>query len=71
MNIACLWKTRLVSHHHSRRTVAGTHDTLDVAILMDRLAVFIGVQIDREIDWLSANCTGYFLERVTTHETPP
>jgi hypothetical protein len=31
------------------------------------LAIFVGRKIDREIDWLSANCTGYFLERVTTH----
>ncbi len=34
---------------------------------MNGLAVFIGMEIDRQIDWLRANCAGYFWERVTTH----
>jgi hypothetical protein len=34
---------------------------------MNYLAAFIGLEIDREINGLGANCTGYFLERVTTH----
>jgi hypothetical protein len=44
-----------------------TDELSDVAILMDGVAVFIRIQVDREIDWLSAKCAGYFLARVTTH----
>jgi hypothetical protein len=40
----------------------------DVAILMDGFTVFVGGQIDRKIDWLGANCAGYFWERVATHK---
>jgi hypothetical protein len=51
-----------------RRTAGRTRDVLDVAFLMDGPAVFVGIEIDREIDWLGANCAGYFWERVTTHK---
>jgi len=31
---------------------------------MNSLAAFVGIQIDREIDRLRANCTRYFCERL-------
>jgi hypothetical protein len=40
--------------------IRGCLDSFGVAIFMDGPAVFIGRQIDREIDRLGANCTGYF-----------
>jgi hypothetical protein len=30
-------------------------------------AILVGMQIDRQIDWLSANCARYFGGRMTTH----
>jgi hypothetical protein len=35
---------------------------------MDRVTVFVGNQIDREIDWLAAKFTRYFRDRLTTHK---
>jgi hypothetical protein len=58
----------LIGHHSGRRIAAGTRDALDVTVLMDGLTVFVGRQIDREIDWLGANFAGYFWEWVTTHD---
>jgi hypothetical protein len=43
----------------------------EIAVLMDRSAVFIGVKIDREIQALTADRTGYFWDQVTTHRIPP
>jgi hypothetical protein len=45
----------------------GCLEPCDIAIRMDGFTVFIGGQIDREIDRLGANYTGYSWERVTTH----
>ena len=39
-----------IGGHGSRRIIAGPRDALDVTILMDDLAVFIGIEIDPEID---------------------
>ena len=58
----------LIGHHSGRLIVSGTCNVFDVAIIVDGFAVLIGRQIDREIDWLAANFTGYFWERVTTHK---
>ena len=46
----------------------GSTNTFDVAILMHGLSVFVGVQIDAQIDRLAANVAWYCLERVTTHK---
>jgi hypothetical protein len=40
----------LISGHGSRRIIAATRDVLEVTILVDDLAVFIGIEIDSEID---------------------
>jgi hypothetical protein len=47
----------LVSHHSGKRIANENCNALYVAVLVNGLAVFIGIQIDREIDWLGANCT--------------
>ena len=47
----------LVGRHSGRRIASENCNALYVAVLMNGLAVFIGIQIDREIDWLGANCT--------------
>jgi hypothetical protein len=51
---------KLINHHCGRRIAAGARNVRDITIRMDGLAVLIGTQIDRQIDWLGANCTGYF-----------
>lgn len=43
-------------------------DRIEVTLPVNGLAVFIGTEIDREIDWLIASCAGDFGERVTTHD---
>jgi hypothetical protein len=54
--------------HHGSRIGAGTREALDVALLVDGLAVFVGKQIRRQIYGLVAQYAGYFWERVTTHK---
>jgi hypothetical protein len=42
-----LGRPSLISGHGSGRVIAGTCDVLDVAFLMDGLAIFVGTEIDR------------------------
>ena len=42
-------------------------DPLHIAILVHSLTVFIGRQIDTQIDWLVADFARYFWDSVTTH----
>jgi hypothetical protein len=44
-----------IGHHSGRRIVSGTRNVSDVAILMDCLPVFVGRQIDRQIDRINTN----------------
>jgi hypothetical protein len=41
---------------------------LQIASLVNGFTVFVGTQVDCEIERLSANCARYFRERVTTHK---
>jgi hypothetical protein len=45
----------LIGRHSSGRIVSSVRNAPYVAILVDGLAMFIGVEIDRQIDWLRAN----------------
>jgi hypothetical protein len=58
----------LIRDHVSDGIVTVTRDALDVAALVNGLAVFIPTQIGLEINWFAANFAGCFWERVTTHK---
>jgi hypothetical protein len=45
----------LIRRHGGRNISTGIRDALDIAILMHGLSVFVGVQIDAQINWLAAN----------------
>jgi hypothetical protein len=53
-----------------RNAVLG-RDPLHIAVFMNGSAVLIGRQIDRQVEWLAANCARCFWKRVTTHNAPP
>ncbi len=41
---------------------------LDVTLLVDGVAVFVGIEVHAQIYGLLTNCAEYFRERVTTHK---
>jgi hypothetical protein len=58
----------LIGHHGGRRIASSRRDVFEIALFVDGSAVFIGAQIDAQIDGLAADLAGYFWDWVTTHK---
>jgi len=58
----------LIGDHSGGGSADGLGDVVDVAVLMDGFTVFVGAQFDFYIDWLGADFTLYFWERLTAHK---
>jgi hypothetical protein len=68
-SVLCLTRAvDLIRSHGGIHLAAETRDVLDVAVLVHRLAVFVGRKINRQIYWFAAKVTGNVWDWVTTHK---